>query len=150
MMPMEEHDPELVMNPVLLARMQMERENERKRKGKAGAKCIKSGGLARLGITCQTQDQEKDPKKTQMAAIDNFLVKSEGVDLNTASGDHSKAKELQKKLAKDMGKSQKAPPGKVPERQPTAGKSMKNLDPNAGGSSVKRSGDSSSAWSEAL
>ncbi|KAL1524777.1 hypothetical protein AB1Y20_019659 [Prymnesium parvum] len=153
MMPMEEHDPELVMNPVLLARMQLERENERKRKGKAGAKCIKSGGLARLGITCQTQDQEKDPKKTQMAAIDNFLVKSEGVNLNTASGDHSKAKELQKKLAKDMGKSQKAPPGrstKLPERQPTAGKSMKNLDPNAGGSSVKRSGDSSSAWSEAL
>ena len=76
MMPMEEHDPELVMNPVLLARMQLERDNERKRKGKKGGTCIKSGGLARLGITCAAQQDEKDPKKTQMAQVGAVAVRT--------------------------------------------------------------------------
>jgi len=139
-MPMEEHDPELVMNPVLLARMQLERDNARKAKGKKGGCCVKSGGLARLGITCQVAE-EKDPKKTQMHAVDNFLVKTVGV--SAAGGtDREKAKDMQKKLTRDMcGKSSKIPPvaaGTVADSRNTA-KSSKNP---AAPASVQHSGSS--------
>uniref|UniRef100_A0A7S3ETH5 Fibronectin type-III domain-containing protein n=1 Tax=Haptolina ericina TaxID=156174 RepID=A0A7S3ETH5_9EUKA len=111
-MPMEEHDPELVMNPVLLARMQLERDNERKRKGgKAGGGTGRSGGLARLGITIKHENaEEKDPKKAQMTQVDTFLEAKLGVEKNEGGGAtaeqrmeaEQKRKAMQKKLTTDI------------------------------------------------
>ena len=69
---MEDLDPELVMNPVLVARMQMERENKAKagrKKGKARGNGLgnKTGGIARLGLNLVPEEKKKEevPMQTQ-------------------------------------------------------------------------------------
>lgn len=109
MTPMEEQDPELMMNPVLVARMQRAKERKRKKKlqaaGKSGATVVKSGGLARLGITCMGKEKESDPKKIVMGAVDSYL-EEKGVSA-AAKAMTEEEKEEQKKMAKKMSKAAK-------------------------------------------
>lgn len=79
---MEDTDPELVMNPVLVARMQMEKESAmrgKKGKGKKGMGGNKTGGLARLGLQVSTEEGKKAAKPMQVQ-VDEFLIGTIGLD----------------------------------------------------------------------
>ena len=79
---MEDADPELVMNPVLVARMQMEKESAmrgKKGKGKKGMGGNKTGGLARLGLQVSTEEGKKAAKPMQVQ-VDEFLIGTIGLD----------------------------------------------------------------------
>jgi hypothetical protein len=76
----EDMDPELVMNPVLVARMQMEKESKergKRKKGKGGVS-NKTGGLARLGLNV-APEQGKATKPIQLQ-VDEFLVETVGLE----------------------------------------------------------------------
>jgi len=74
--PMEETDPNLVINPILVNKMKSEREAERKRKLKKGRSALgKSGGLAKLGLSIapkipKTADEERRVKMNQ---VDKYM-----------------------------------------------------------------------------
>ena len=79
---MEDADPELVLNPVLVARMQMEKESAmrgKKGKGKKGMGGNKTGGLARLGLQVSTEEGKKAAKPMQVQ-VDEFLIGTIGLD----------------------------------------------------------------------
>jgi len=101
-MPMEENDPELTMNPVLIAQMQMQKESKRKQKAAKGIAVNKSGGLARLGIQLQREDKV-DPKVKVGRQMDMYLT-SMGVEgPDSAKDDYGgpRGPEAQRKLQKD-------------------------------------------------
>jgi len=82
--PMEEQDNELVINPIILHEIQLRKERQMMKKdspspGKAAKADTKgrSGGLARLNL--QVEERKVDPKKAQMAALDAYLEKEQGV-----------------------------------------------------------------------
>ena len=82
--PMEDLDPEIVMNPVLLARMQMEKEAKGRagrKKGKGGAQ---TGGLARLGLRAGGKEESKKEAKPLQMQMDEFL--HDAVGLETRGG----------------------------------------------------------------
>jgi hypothetical protein len=82
--PMEDHDPEIVMNPVLLAKM------ERGKSGKGSKKASGSGrvgALKHLGIVVDAnpKGEEERARERQMKDVDKFLTK-EGVDIARSAG----------------------------------------------------------------
>ena len=79
--PMEDHDPDLVMNPIMLARIQLEKEAKMKKASKkigddAGGK---SGGLKRLNFRLSKAEAKPETKtqKIHMKHIDAHLKKEE-------------------------------------------------------------------------
>ena len=80
MTPMEEQDPELVLNPIFVHKMNREKDRQRKKKlAKMSSGTGKSGGLARLGINIGAQAEKMDPKKMNILAVDTFLEREKGV-----------------------------------------------------------------------
>jgi len=77
--PMEDHDPDLVMNPIMLAKLQIEKESKMKKSGrKSGTDSGKSGGLKRLGIKFDEATPESSKsQKFHMKQIDLHLRKEE-------------------------------------------------------------------------
>ena len=76
-MPMEDHDPDLVMNPIFLARMAAEKERERAGRGKKKGGLTgggRTGGLARLGIKIDDRE-DKEANKLNTQKVDEFLIK---------------------------------------------------------------------------
>ena len=74
---MEDHDPDLVMNPIFLARMAAEKERERAGRGKKKGGLTgggRTGGLARLGIKIDDRE-EKEANKPNTQKVDEFLIK---------------------------------------------------------------------------
>lgn len=82
--PMEEQDPELVINPIFIHKIEMERERQRKEKRAKGG-LGRSGGLARLGLRFEDRAQVVDERAKDLNAVDHFLTR-EGI------GDDSKSK----------------------------------------------------------
>ncbi len=91
------------MNPVLMARMQMEKDRLRqgnaKKKGAGGV--AKSGGLARLGLKVAGVESKKPEKKS---------IKSQLDDLVTSAGATDSAYISSKLGATSPGVSGKVPP----------------------------------------
>ena len=78
--PMEEQDPELVVNPIFVHKMKRERERQRKGKLKKGAGGMgRTGGLARLGIQLESRAQVVDEKFKDMYAVDHYLERERGI-----------------------------------------------------------------------
>jgi len=77
----EEHDPELVINPIMVHKMKQNAERQRKAKlkkmqsGGGG----KSGGLARLGLNLGDRVVQVDPKKLEISQVDMYLEKDRGI-----------------------------------------------------------------------
>ena len=84
--PMEDMDPELVMNPVLMARMQMEKEakNRGRKKGKGGLS-NKTGGLARLGLKVDGVEENKREAKPLQVQVDEFLQDAVGIEARSGA-----------------------------------------------------------------
>jgi len=99
-MPMEDEDPELTVNPVLQAKIQMAKERERMAKGKRGlgGGTGRAGGLRRLNISLGNKvDSASKQKANARQQIDEFL----GVDASQQvimppSGES--AKQLKKRM----------------------------------------------------
>ena len=83
---MEDMDPELVMNPVLMARMQMEKEakNRGRKKGKGGLS-NKTGGLARLGLKVDGVEENKREAKPLQVQVDEFLQDAVGIEARSGA-----------------------------------------------------------------
>jgi len=80
---MEDNDPEVVMNPVLLARIAMEKEAKQGAKHKKKGGLGKTGGLARLGLGEVAAEKKKErPVQEQ---VDEFL-EERGVDTQRPGG----------------------------------------------------------------
>jgi len=79
MTPMEEQDPELVINPIFVHKMKRERERQRKAKQKKGTGMGRTGGLARLNIQFNDQPRQVDEKKIEMNAVDHYLERERGI-----------------------------------------------------------------------
>jgi len=103
MTPMEEHDPELVINPIFVHKMKREKERQRKQKVK-GTGTGKSGGLARLGINLAAKQPEKvDPKKLDMMGVDRYLEKEKGI-VDASKQMTAYEREMQQKKLTKAGK----------------------------------------------
>ena len=79
---MEDADPELVLNPVLVARMQLEKESAmrgKRGKGKKAGGLNKTGGLARLNLQVSAEDGKK-AAKPMTVQVDEFLVGTVGLE----------------------------------------------------------------------
>lgn len=86
---MEGNDKDMVLNPVILYEMKLKKERAMLKKevsklasSKSAAKNVdvhkgRSGGLARLNF--QLEEKKLDPMKQQMAALDLYLEKDQGV-----------------------------------------------------------------------
>ena len=108
MTPMEEHDPELVMNPILVHKMKRNEDKKRKEKlaKKAGATGGKTGGLARLGLRIDESQPKVDPKKLEISAVDTYLERSKNV-FDASKGKSAYEREVAgKALAKGARKAQ--------------------------------------------
>jgi len=98
--PMEDADPELVMNPVLLARMEMEKQKamamagkgSKKKGGVAGAG--RTGGLARLGLKVEGVEGTKKAAKPINMQVDEFLHETMGVNVDKGQADRAEMKKL--------------------------------------------------------
>ena len=74
-MPMEDHDPDLVMNPIFLARMAAEKERENgAARRRAASPAAAGSGLARLGIKIDDRE-DKEANKPNTQKVDEFLIK---------------------------------------------------------------------------
>ena len=80
---MEDNDPEVVMNPVLLARIAMEKEAKQGAKHKKKGGLGKTGGLARLGLGEVAAEKKKE--KPVQDQVDEFL-QERGVDTQRPGG----------------------------------------------------------------
>ena len=96
---MEDQDPELVMNPVLLARMEMEKAKAQGRGGKKGkgGGGPKTGGLARLGLKISAEAEVQKAKVPITQQMDEYLAANMGV--TTSTNTEAASKEVQKKIA---------------------------------------------------
>ena len=80
--PIEDFDPELKLNPVILAKMEVERLKgfNKGKKGKKGGPVWRGGpgALARLGITLEQKKEEppEQKRKANMRNIDVMLQKT--------------------------------------------------------------------------
>ena len=78
--PIEDFDPELKLNPVILAKLEMEKNKQRTRKDKDGKKIVTRGGpgaLARLGLRIGNKESKpEDKKKANIRNVDVFLQKA--------------------------------------------------------------------------
>jgi len=80
MTPMEEHDPELVINPIMVHKMKRNKEQQRKKKMmKAKTGLAKSGGLARLNLVIEDNGPPQDPKKLEISQVDTYLEKERNI-----------------------------------------------------------------------
>jgi len=109
MTPMEEKDPELVINPIFVHKMKQSRERERKKKVKKGG-IGKSGGLARLGLKIEERVKvEVDERVKDMYAVDHYLERERGINdaakLKTAAEREQAGKALLKGQKKAADKS---------------------------------------------
>jgi hypothetical protein len=80
-MPMEDEDPELFVNPVLAAKMQMKKDRENQGKRKGGTGTGRSGGLRRLNLGTFGVDGTAPKKKTageMRGEVLGFLGAEEG------------------------------------------------------------------------
>jgi len=81
MTPMEEQDPELVINPIMVHKMRMNTERQRKKKmSKMQSGIGKSGGLARLNFHIEDKPMQVDPKKLEISQVDTYLEKERGIE----------------------------------------------------------------------
>jgi hypothetical protein len=103
MTPMEEQDPELVINPIFVHKMKRERERQRHAKVQKGV-TGKSGGLARLGLNLTAQPKGPvDPKKLDMMGVDRYLERDEGI-LDTSKQLTALEREEQQRKLQKAGK----------------------------------------------
>lgn len=103
MTPMEEQDPELVINPIFVHKMKRERERQRHAKVQKGG-TGKSGGLARLGLNLTAQPKGPvDPKKLDMMGVDRYLERDEGI-LDTSKQLTALEREEQQRKLQKAGK----------------------------------------------
>ena len=58
-MPMEDEDPELFVNPVMAAKVQMRKDREARAKKARGGMCARSGGLKRLNLSVASDEGGK-------------------------------------------------------------------------------------------
>jgi hypothetical protein len=81
MTPMEEKDPELVINPIFVHKMKQSREKQRKAKVKKSGGVGKSGGLARLGLNIEAVQKGPpvDPRIKDMYAVDHYLEREKNI-----------------------------------------------------------------------
>jgi hypothetical protein len=108
----EEHDPELVLNPVLVAKMQFEKDAARGRKNKMlkakGISGGRSGGLARLGITLSEKPDSKYDRKTMLiSSVDDYLTSKDVADTSkelTKEEKAAAARQLKKGVKTAVGK----------------------------------------------
>ena len=77
-MPMEDQDPEIVMNPVLLAKMEAMRKS--RGKGEKGKGTGRSGGLKRLGLQLGDNRKEEERRRDRNLADVDKLLNAQGVD----------------------------------------------------------------------
>ena len=131
-MPLEDQDPEIVMNPVLLMqaphaldlhrwrtapcltphtptpRRQMEKDARARRDGKKkGGGLGKSGGLARLGLKIEAKEGAVGAKVPVQKQVDSFLANM-GVDVDyVAAESEQKKKHAAKKLEAARGRSRR-------------------------------------------
>jgi len=102
--PMEEEDPDLTVNPVLAAKIAMQKERERKAKRRAGGLTGgggRAGGLKKLNINfggANAAEQERKNKLNKRQQIDDFL----GVEEGPSRVDPDRKAEGQKKLKKRL------------------------------------------------
>ena len=79
MTPMEERDPELVINPIFVHKMQRQREKQRAKKVKKMG-IGKSGGLARLGLNIDAKvPVVEDEQVKNIKAVDHYLERERGI-----------------------------------------------------------------------
>jgi len=97
---MEDLDPDLTMNPVLLAKIAIERERglAPKKKGNAGGGRGATGGLKRLGINLDGVKAKDGPKKVGLKDIDVRLQSQNKQDTERRRKEREEAKE-RKRLA---------------------------------------------------
>ena len=74
--PMEDDDPEIVMNPVLVAKLQAQKnaamgKKGQKQKGVGGG--TKSGGLARLGLRAGAEEKRAAVEKSKAVQLDDLV-----------------------------------------------------------------------------
>ena len=94
--PMEDLDPELKLNPVIIAKMEFEKEQARKKGGKGGKKAAGGygpGALKRLGINITPQSTPVEKKQMGLKGIDVMIhqqnqgdVAAKGAAAGTGSG----------------------------------------------------------------
>ena len=119
-MPMEDHDPDLVMNPIFLARMAAEKERERAGRGKKGKGGLtgggRTGGLARLGIKIDDRE-DKEANKPNTQKVDEFLIKQAKREANEKGlkAPETKEEQMMRALTMAHGRgrttTRKTPPG---------------------------------------
>jgi len=80
MTPMEEQDPELIINPIVVHKMKMERERQRRAKNKKGGTGMgRTGGLARLNLRLEEPKAQVDERKIEMNMVDHYLERDKGI-----------------------------------------------------------------------
>ena len=79
MTPMEEQDPELVINPIFIHKIKMDKERQRKQKSKKGLGLGKTGGLARLNLRIDDHQPVVDERVKDISAVDHYLERERGV-----------------------------------------------------------------------
>ena len=103
----EEHDPELVINPIMVHKMKANTERQRKAKLKkiqgGGFGGGKSGGLARLGLDLGDRTVKVDPKKLEISQVDMYLEKDRGI----VDSSKTKTADQREVAAKALSKGQK-------------------------------------------
>ena len=95
--PIEDFDPELKLNPVILAKLEVERMRRFKKNRKPGGPVWRGGpgALARLGITLAKEEGKKaEPKKLNMKNIDVMLQKENKDELAGTPNSGAQAKEI--------------------------------------------------------
>jgi len=105
--PMEERDPELVLNPIFVHKMQQDKERQRKakfRKAK-GSGIGRTGGFARLGINIDARAKvEEDEKTANMRSVDMYLEKEKGVVDNSKAMTSQERTDARRALVKGQKK----------------------------------------------
>ena len=75
--PMEDFDPELTINPVILAKMEFEKRQKQKRRGKGAGPAVWRGGpgaLARLNFRIDAKKSDEPPGKRGLKNIDMMIA----------------------------------------------------------------------------
>lgn len=116
-MPNEEDDPEIVMNPILMARLAMEAEKEARGTGKkkrAGGGVGRTGGLRRLNIQIDESKEAAGGKTlTGKAAVDKYLADQ------AARDSASKVEGLPDSKAPSPARSKTPSPSRSPASSPS-------------------------------
>jgi len=79
MTPMEEQDPELVINPIFIHKIKLDKERARKQKASKGSGLGRTGGLARLNLGFEDKPHVVDERIKDISAVDHYLERERGV-----------------------------------------------------------------------